>query len=64
METVAIVKIAQGNRIPLGKAVCGELGVVKGDYVVISRSDSGHIFLSKPSIPMEGIPLTDSSAEV
>lgn len=50
MEQISIVKIAQGYRIPLGRALCREMNLEKGDYVVIYRSDSGEISLGKPQV--------------
>ena len=50
MKQIAIVKVAQGSRIPLGRKVCEKMGLVKGDYVAIYETDSGEIALAKPEI--------------
>ena len=50
MRTIAIVKIAQGNRIPLTRELTQKMNVKKGDYVTIYENDHGEIALGKPSI--------------
>lgn len=61
MRQIAIVKVADGTRIPLGKAVAHKMGVSKGDYVAIYETDDGQIALAKPQIPVPG---ASSAAEV
>lgn len=51
MRQIAIVKVAQGYRIPLSKGVCEKMGLSKGDYVAIYETDNGEIALAKPEIP-------------
>lgn len=51
MRQIAIVKVAQGFRIPLSRALCEQMGLSKGDYVAIYETDSGEIALAKPEIP-------------
>ncbi len=50
MKQIAIVKVAQGCRIPLGREVCRKMELSKGDYVAIYETDSGEIALGKPLI--------------
>lgn len=51
MRQIAIVKVAQGYRIPLGRELRERMGLSKGDYVAIYETDSGEIALAKPEIP-------------
>ena len=48
MHTIAIVKVAQGNRIPLTRDLASRMNVKKGDYVMICENDRGEITLEKP----------------
>lgn len=54
MRQIAIVKVAQGYRIPLSRALCERMGLSKGDYVAIYETDNGEIALAKPEIPRIG----------
>lgn len=51
MRQIAIVKVAQGYRIPLSRVLCERMGLSKGDYVAIYETDNGEIALAKPEIP-------------
>ena len=50
MHTIAIVKVAQGNRIPLTRDLATKLNVKKGDYITIYENDYGEVALGKPNI--------------
>lgn len=50
MKQIAIVKVAHGFRIPLGRQICEKMSLMMGDYVAIYETDNGEIALAKPEI--------------
>ena len=50
-ETLAVVKIVDGGRIPLTKPVLNILDLQKGDLVMLYRNNNGEIALAKPTPP-------------
>ena len=63
MRQIAIVKVAQGYRIPLGRELRERMGLSKGDYVAIYETDAGEIALAKPEIPRIGAVEAGEGAE-
>ncbi len=56
MKQIAIVKVAQGYRIPLGNEVRERMDLAIGDYVAVYETDRGEIAIAKPEIPRAAAP--------